>query len=713
MQIELTTTIPVSDKTLTQGSTFETIDCPKEYIHLLNEDGVWIKGSTEPVRVLSREYKVIEGEPENAGANMTENIRALALQQDTLSIAALFYNEGLEADLVTEIALGNKRLSSEGSDVLILDEQDETYRLFLKDYLSRYFKIDNNIYASKTMVLDYGNKDVSFHLDLSLDNNKLAKRASFYLSDSDETLALCKFEGKELNFIFKKIDINLTHFLPLISTDYQSVVDYDTKDHKTIPITGFSELYGKSFTNEADYMNAVDIRSPFFSPQAVFQEDIIEYNQGSEFLGFEDVVFRGETYSVPVAPFILWCGPHTKALHEITRTLSQAYTCKAIRGLKQSFDSIAHSEWVIGAGFDVEEFYRLENNNIDGFAQMINELEERIIAKYSRKDGHSLNETIEPAKTSSEDSYRIKVFNRAENALDNHFLTPSYDNVIPGDCVIITDGGPKDISNILKATESDSAVILTNSSTEVTHIASNAVELNFTFVQVIGFDLSDLCPGDVVVLDLGNNTCQILKNQEIPLAMLPFDRSKAGMLSFLLSEGINVIDGVYYNHLPETISDTPGLPVIVRSSGSNEGGTMKASGIFKSVVCLNGTGIQDAATEVWESFSSHIALAYMKRLNESTKPGILIQPFLKADRSYVIKSTADKLNVSFFNGDCSNIVNGTAGVESFETTLQPSVNEHASAINIFRDIHKLINSDIECELIVKDNVVYVLQCMVI
>ena len=41
------------------GQIVETVDCPKEYKDRFDKD-IWVQGKTEPVRLLAREYKLID-----------------------------------------------------------------------------------------------------------------------------------------------------------------------------------------------------------------------------------------------------------------------------------------------------------------------------------------------------------------------------------------------------------------------------------------------------------------------------------------------------------------------------------------------------------------------------------------------------------------------------------------------------------------------------
>jgi len=59
MRIKLTCDIPVNEKHgLIKGRILETVNPPEDKEHL--KDGVWIEGVGEKVRILSREYEIVD-----------------------------------------------------------------------------------------------------------------------------------------------------------------------------------------------------------------------------------------------------------------------------------------------------------------------------------------------------------------------------------------------------------------------------------------------------------------------------------------------------------------------------------------------------------------------------------------------------------------------------------------------------------------------------
>jgi len=697
MKIQLLTDIPVSDKNLVAGLVLDTIPCPEEHIHLKESDGVWIKGEVEPVRILSREFIVIEKDKPSVAKNMVSNIRKMAID-DFSALEDLFADEILPFSLVIDISCGRSTLiddpNNEGS-FLVIDELDKSHSLYLSKTFSNLFIFEDSVYTVDSMVLDYGVKDLNAKIDFSIDNNALGLRASFYVEDRTSIISLCKYEGHDFNFIFKKVSFNKI-FYPFIENNTpQSLVDFGTSNSKFIPTNGFSEHYARSYEKESDYLDDLDIPSPLFDPYFDLKERIIESNENV--LGFLPLEYDSKTYMIPIAPFILWFGPAYSSMHDFTRMLSHTYHSISPRGLKMYNDSTMHNDWIIGSGLDIDSYYHLYNNNIKGFADVIGDLKEELILRYGEDEFSSKEQILRT---------NINILNKRTNEDNIIFVMPKFKNIVENDCVIINKGNAKDIDNILTATNAGRGIILTNSSTEVAHITSNSVELDFTFINVENIDLSEIPVGTMFMINLSLNTIEEIGYGGRTLSLLSDGEDKASMLASLKRNGFNVLDGVFYNEKPE-INIPLETELIIRSSGSNEGSSVKASGIFNSI---KATEDNNAVDIVWESFTSEVATNYLSRIGASVSPGILIQPYIEADYSYVLKLKEGTVYVSSFNGPCSNIVDGNEGVTSSKYNLE-NLDPTNKIFKTFLDILEFVESDLECELLLKDDTIYVLQVM--
>ena len=146
------------------------------------------------------------------------------------------------------------------------------------------------------------------------------------------------------------------------------------------------------------------------------------------------------------------------------------------------------------------------------------------------------------------------------------------------------------------------------------------------------------------------------------------------------------------------------IPLIFRSASED----ISASGIFNSIVSKNKT-YKKVLNETIESFSSETAkLWYSLKKIKPIEPAILIQPYIEADYSAVIKLKDSKLSFASYNGSCSHIVNG-------KTQVQNEVRE--DVLDTFYKVQERLiqesekyKTNLEVEFIVKDSI-YITQAM--
>ena len=105
---------------------------------------------------------------------------------------------------------------------------------------------------------------------------------------------------------------------------------------------------------------------------------------------------------------------------------------------------------------------------------------------------------------------------------------------------------------------------------------------------------------------------------------------------------------------------------IVRSAAFGEDAENASfAGIFKSIQDVDVNNIKEAIKIVNESFYSKKSLIYQKLKNVYIKPQILIQEMIESKYSIVIFIKNNKIDFSFIEGNCSQIVSGVKNVKEF------------------------------------------------
>jgi hypothetical protein len=723
MIVEITRDMDIASYKLEKGMTFNTIDCPLEESQLLFDEGVWIDNET-PIRLLNGEYQIIELNQEEefgeqsfvSGKDFTKIVREAYLDEKTDYLEELRDSIGIPVDVFRKILIGKASLSTIGvNDIVLNEEIDVTYQKYLTDRYSKYLFINNRFYEPVSFIGNYGRNDRLYLHNLeesyneidtthcfnynSLNSKKkeLAKRSKFYMSNNESKIAFVKYSGKNVFVLFEPITIPMELLKYVSRTAEDSVSSYEAANkYKTLNFLGFSEYcqdYGiNDYTIEYNQFAEVT-EEEVLSQLDTYKQEILEK---SKFLGFKSFEFEGETFNVPIAPFILNVAPMYTALHELYYQVKETYglaVCPS--GLKMRGDSGYHSDWVLGSGLDLDTFYMNYDKNTE-FYTFISELEEEIVEDIS---------------------INLKNINKSTSTSNILFSKISQNNEV-GSVFLVNSVNENDINNILDITSQNGGVVLTSTSSMVSHLVSNSMELNFDMFSTKIFNLLETS-NDIFQFDTIKNCVNIVSKTGTPLSMLRHGNAKANMLAYLKSKSIMVVDGIYYDSLDNLNVTYPRGDYIVRSSGSNEGDSLKASGIFISEQCKS-VDISENIRKVFNSFSSDLANKYLNRIKAEVTPGVLVQPFIKSELSVVIKSINNQVHISYVKGDCSLIVDNDSSVLHVVSEIGEMENqiENSSPLLMvyseFKKIQNILNiTSIECEFVVKDNIVYTNQAMIL
>lgn len=722
---------------LNEGEIHTTVACPienSEYCLESSDNEVWISVNGKTVRLMGSygDYKIetLDTQQEQfdfanslSGTNITKNVRKLFLTnkyKDAFKVLEMSLKTDLSAkkkkELFYDILLGNKHFVNKDKNTIeLIDFEDIVYKDYLKKFMSQFLHFENGVYLPKYFVNDYGHFDSGHNISFSIDTNELGRRASYYCRKKTDIVANVFYERFNHNVIFEKINLDKKLFEFAVQTPQESINNIQVIEKTTyLECRGFSfDLQKKGMDYErAEIVSPYDLEHEEEERLEELKNQIsnIEYEvktKANNFLGFKDIVVYGETYKVPFAPFLLWQSMAYGRLHELIPTLEKGYGEPASpRNLKQKGDSKYHNDWVIGSGMDHEKYYEIYRDKDSGLDDEINRL-----------FGDFLGDI----------DTNVQIMNLKKEENDIIFVQPKpkfTSEVVDGDCILIERGSEKDIEDILTITESGNGVVLTENFTEVAHIVNNAVELDFSMfnINALSQTLRHLPEETIYTIDTKLNVFTRFISKGKTLSNLKEGNGKAHTLAHLRNNGILTLDGIYLDDIENLTlnlkfnEDNP-LTFIVRSSGEEEGGSIKASGIFKSIKVTTEEELKNAIKEVWDSFSSKIAQTYLKRLGktvEDIKPGILIQPFIKAEKSFVMKQKDGKTIISVFEGDCENIVNGNDNVQSetFDLNEEMIYTDLKEVTKVYKSIQNILKTDnIECEFIEKDGKIYTLQAM--
>ena len=319
----------------------------------------------------------------------------------------------------------------------------------------------------------------------------------------------------------------------------------------------------------------------------------------------------GKNYKVPYYPFTIWLYSRIFNYFNKIKILKGIYGEPVSKpNIKMKKDCPYHTDWLICAGVKVEDFYLNGTyNNWDA-----------VIEDY-------IKENIEV----SLDFSILNLKNSIPNFIDSRNLF-NYDS--------------QELIDTLKAIQ-NKEIIFTSNSTEVAHIVNVATDLNATILKIDSIKIDKIKKSGMIhLVDIENNkivpilkTGILLNDPEIlKMHISPKVKNLA-----ILNQDFNILNGVYISNnniaMAEEILDYH-IPLIFRSASED----ISASGIFNSIVSKNKT-YKKVLNETIESFSSETAkLWYSLKKIKPIEPAILIQPYIEADYSAVIKLKDSKLS---------------------------------------------------------------------
>lgn len=642
-KIILTQGIHTAGGSFDKGDIVEVIECPEEYKDKFGLD-VWIQGEKEPIRILPHEFLVVEKEKQDNGKDITLAIRKRFFENMKKSkeifdsLLENVENKKEYENVYFEIIKGEKEFITAGEEIELITKKDETQEKMLRNYCKSIFLYKNKFYVQKAVVVDYGKNDLNKNVNFCINENSYyGARASHYIEDRTEIIVEVLVYGVSACVIMKEIEFHKE------LSDFVSINPQDAIKEDSLISTGHFETYQK----EGDINKFKEKKE-----EDEYQERLVEYKK--EILKKSPVFeyeYKGKILKIPEYPFKIWIQQFD---YDKKNKEEFDYISVCPVGMKMRNDDPMHTDWMVGAGLDPSEY----NSYYHDFVSI-----------YLSRQRNSFN-----------------ILNKQKNQNNKIYVKIPFD--------LNKDSFEEnDLIEILNKTK-EGGLVLTKNATQAAHIVNNAIELDFSIIQLN----RPIKENRVYELDIENKTIKSIGDCFIQREI---NTGKAGLLNYLYKKGINVPDGIFITEEKNVLLEAEEL-YMFRSSGENEGDGVMASGIFKSVL-KRGLNSQEGIKEVLNSFSSPLALAYMERTGKTIKPGVLIQPFLKSDFSVVIKKRENEKFISYIKGPCSLIVDGSDLVKT------GSCEETKEFEKLFEQIEKLIDGDFECEFIRNEGQIYCVQ----
>lgn len=267
-------------------------------------------------------------------------------------------NQGKET-LVHKILLGNFCLKGEDEEIYGTEDDDKEYKQKLNYIFAgySYFAKENSWY-----------RPYAFVNTISEDSEYVKERALFYKNSKKDKHVFLKINGQKILVLFEKIKSILP---PWMEEDYKkrglvkSVLDM--MKLRTIETRGANLVDWKPGQKQEEILKDIleYTGREDFIPKIALKEEKKAREDKFYFLYLQDLQnkikaqetewIQIEEYILPKTPFAIWA----KKTHSILISEDiKEWETVSPRGMKMQMDEPIHSDWVIGAGFNPEEFYR-------------------------------------------------------------------------------------------------------------------------------------------------------------------------------------------------------------------------------------------------------------------------------------------------------------------------------------------------------------------
>ena len=287
--------------------------------------------------------------------------RDCMLSEDTQAAYEILESGGIPSDLIYEIMAGKKTLSGENENIIVV--KDNNSDKYIKDlhYLFRNIVVFNNkVYkaVAKINVMKKSHEFAlkRFELIYKFDNDNIVK-----FNSNGDSIVFEPYNNNLPPFIMKdcknkSLDIiNMKYLIELGIEDFTfykdpsnsvSLVLKDIFKFKKLNVEDYEDIYYEELYKRRDLI------SKYLEKEHL--EKIKEYR--TKILKQSKSFIQIGKYKIPREPFIKWVQTSSaEGTYNRYKNISVEWTPVTPSGLKMNGDSPYHNDWIIGAGFDLEE----------------------------------------------------------------------------------------------------------------------------------------------------------------------------------------------------------------------------------------------------------------------------------------------------------------------------------------------------------------------
>ena len=275
--------------------------------------------------------------------------------------------DGMTYDYAIQILKGEKTLVGRDSDIKLIDDDitDTPYKKQLNYLYDSVLDIKGKLYTPYTYIDSYGSDDLEFACDGDsglvrvMDKAEFNRRRSLYYADNPNDLVLTVFVdelNRDMDILFKRF-----HDYPIWMTASKEVSEIVNKSFEKLEKRGYVKTSSKSrddgnaFLSKLENMVSVPETDDLDNPKNLENRRLQILQQNEELYDGEMVEFdfKGTVgvKQVPIGPLNAWAVRNTPERQTVKwQTISPM-------GIKMLVDDPAHTDWMIGAGIDLDAYF--------------------------------------------------------------------------------------------------------------------------------------------------------------------------------------------------------------------------------------------------------------------------------------------------------------------------------------------------------------------
>jgi len=312
------------------------------------------------------------------GEYITQKVRDMVLSENIFGAVQILESMSIPENIIEQILLGSATLTGENENITLNEDTDTEYQKRLKEVYATVlikqttaYKVvakcnilsgDQFFYRFSLLFRETNSEDV---VVVNKENENKVLIVDLYPQGASKILKAIVGDKD-----YKDINISFIEERGLNSVDYELLKNREIElDKYTVNLFHSRNLDTTDYEEEyqAQYIDVVNTFNRLFQEE----QDLMIKNLREEILEKSKESIVIDSYKIPKEPFIQWLltshigeGYMRKVIKERFGVESVEWEPVSPSGLKLRNDNRSHTDWIIGAGLNPEDYYRSDLENL-------------------------------------------------------------------------------------------------------------------------------------------------------------------------------------------------------------------------------------------------------------------------------------------------------------------------------------------------------------